>query len=391
MKLLLFILFLSLSALAGQSSVLYPEGEFFPIGGYSPVPSRDKAAGFTLAGPTYGDSRALLRECEEAGIDMVYRIRPSINVKKMQEPLTDEVLAEIRREVREEVASVASSSRIHSWTISPEELRYWRPRELAYFKAAIEEIRSEDPAKRPVWMYEPGHRTSKALAQLLPYMDISAKGMYINYAGRQEERSWTRVSTGAQAEAIRNANPKARLFALPEMFRQPPVGTEEEVAKWARHDCYSAILNGAEGILIFSFAKRKGFAARESYYDAYAKVARELNGEEKLGLALLKAGATSSSSRCKVLSGPAEITLPARLPSEQEHTLSSLTSRSCLWRGREYLFLVNSANATLSVSLPGSGWVDAGGVVQETPLSMAPWDVVILRRNPEPPQQKVND
>ncbi len=375
-----WLLLLLLAAPLHAAERLYPEGKVFPIGGYSPRPEQDKAAGFTLAGPTYGDSGRLLRECEAVGLPMVYRIRTSFDVKgRKGEPQFDAAL--IREEVRQQVEAVAPSETIYAWTISPEELRHWRRHELAYFRLVVETIRQHDPRHRPVWMYEPGHRDATALAKLLPEMDASAKGMYTNYSERMDERGWVRWSLRQQREAIASANPRALFFALPEMFRQPPEGREGEIPRWVRHDLYTALAEGAQGVLIYSFAKRSGFTARDAYYQAYAEVAREWNGPLQIGPAFLL-GKARDTAKWELTQGPDTISFT---PSAKEEAVSfsSFLSRQVVWEGREYLLVVNSAPERLALRLTGSteGWQAMGDAAREVAaLTLDPWETLLFTR-----------
>ncbi len=371
-----WLLLLLLAAPLHAAERLYPEGAIFPIGGYSPRPEQDKAAGFTLAGPTYGDSEKLLRECEAVGLPMVYRIRTSLDIKgRKGEPQFDAAL--IREEVRQQVEAVAQSEAIYAWTISPEELRHWRRHELAYFRLAVETIRQHDPRKRPVWMYEPGHRTAAALAKLLPEMDASAKGMYPNYADRMDERGWVRWSLLQQREAIASANPRALFFALPEMFRQPPPGREADIRRWVRHDVYTALAEGAQGVLIYSFAKRRGFSARDAYYEAYAEVARELNGPAQTGPAFLL-GQKRDSVGHEITSGPETISF-SPTAAEPAVTFRSLLTRQVTWQGRDYLLVINSAPERVGLRLTGDtlGWQAHDAAA----LALEPWQVVLFTRD----------
>ena len=370
---------IAISCLADESKPV-----LFPIGGYSPQPTRDKAAGFTIAGPTYKDSRRLLEECEKAGIDMIYRLRTSIDLKgKKGLALTSFNEEEVRREIREQVEAVASSKRIHSWTISPEELRFWRPLELAYLRLVAEEVKASDPKKRPVWNYEPGHRDAASLGKMLPYMGVSAKGMYVNYSDRLEERVWCRWSLRQQSEAIRASNDKALFFALPEMFRQPPAGTEGNIRAWVRHDTYSSLLEGAQGILIYSFASRKQFPAYDDYYNAYAEVARELNDPELLG-SVFAQGIEKEPVSHTVTIGPKTLTLSPKPPMKDAVTYPTVAMKRIEHGNREFLFLINSAAEPVTLNLGPSedSWIEfpeqQNGRTSRGEISLKAWEVLIL-------------
>ena len=126
----------------------------FPIGGFSPNPEQDKAAGFTLAGPVYSRKNEKLAECEAAGLPFVYPVGVKLDftAKAGGEEPDHLDFAAIQAEIRQQVEEAASSNSIFAWYLIPEELRYWKPLELEYLRVASETIREADPKKRPVWM-----------------------------------------------------------------------------------------------------------------------------------------------------------------------------------------------------------------------------------------------
>lgn len=333
----------------GQDEVI------FPIGGYSGRPERDREAGFTISGPVYRNGDKNLEECERVGLSTFYKIGLPIDFHGERGPAPRELdFDEIRTKIETQVKAVADRSGIFGWYLTKEELRYWRPLEMQYLQVASEAIRRADPQKRPIWMYEPNHRTQAALEKTLPYQQIAGKGLYANYGSRKDERIWIRWTLGEQARAIAAANPEAVPYAIAEMFSQP---VPEEVALiplWVRHDCYTSLLSGVQGIVIFSFARRKGFHAWEEYYRAYAGVARELNGPLKLGSVFLK-GKKIGPPAFAILSGEAETELRGGSSGlKASITLPSLQSEAYLWRDKVYFFVVNSSAHPVTIRLKES-------------------------------------
>ncbi len=326
---------------------LYPAGDLFPIGGYIPSPERDHAAGFTLAGPSYGKQNAdeTLARCEAVGMPLIYPVGFSKRELRGDTPPTE---TEIRERIAAQVRRVAHHTLIYAWYLTPEELRYWRPNELAYLRIASETIREADPHKRPVWMYEPGHRTRETLARTFPYLQIAGKGVYTNYSSRRNERVWVRWTLDQQNRAVAEANPGMLVFAVPEMFRQPEPESLSNIRQWVRHDCYAALLEGAQGIVIFSFGRRSGFPARGAYYNAYAEVARQLTGPLKLGTVFLR-GKAAAVPGFQTVSGPERAGFTTRGKSAQSIELPSLKVKTFAWQGAVYHFAVNSSPETVTI------------------------------------------
>lgn len=332
------------------------EAIVFPIGGYSGNPERDKGAGFTVAGPIYGEGRkeSFLKECERVGLPFFYPVGVKIDFHgRRGSPVKTLDWEAIAAEVEEQVRAVAHHPQVYAWYLTPEELRHWRNLELKYLQVASEAIRNADPKQRPIWMYEPGHRTQAALEKTIPHMGIGGKGLYVNYAGRKNERTWVGWTLEEQNRAIAAANPAAIPIAVPEMFQEPPAGEEHLIPAWVRHDCYVSLLKGTKGIVIFSLAKRRGFPSHAVYYNAYAEVARELNGPLKLGAVFLK-GEPQPLPRFRVVEGRENVELTAGSSGPKEAVnVPTLRHGSYRWEGRDYFFLVNSSSEPVTIELEG--------------------------------------
>ncbi len=342
-----------------QAQELQPD--LFPIGGYGPNPQRDKEAGFTIAGPVYGASReTILEESTDAGLPCIYPVGMPIHFysQKEETPLDFEA---IRREIRRQVGEVVESRSIHAWYLMPEELRFWRAQEMEYLQVASETIRESDPLKRPVWMYEPGHRTQEALERTLPFLQMAGKGVYTNYAGRRTERAWVPWTLRQQAQAIEAINPKALPYAVLEMYKTPEeVMSAEEIRQWVRHDAYASLVSGVRGIVIFSFGVRPGFGRNseewQTYYHAWSGVARELNGELKLGAVFLN-GKRESPPTWAMVEGAKQEWLPES-PSGPAHPeeVAVISEAAFLHQGQRYWIVVNSSNDPRRLRLASPAW-----------------------------------
>ncbi len=358
----------------------------FPIGGFSSDPAQVKADGFTLVGPVYSKNRAKLAQAEAAGLPFIYSVGVKIDFHgKNGETVTELDLDAIRREVRTQVEEVAASEAIYAWYLKPEELRHWMPLEMEYLRTVSETIREADPKKRPVWMYEPNHRGRTGLEKMLPYQQISGKGLYVNYSNRKTERAWLSWSLEQQQQAIADVNPETLPVAVLEMFQDPEEAEKPLIASWVRHDSYSALLGGARAIVIYSFAKRRNFQSHDLYYQAYAEVARELNGESALGSVFLL-GKEIDPPVVELVDGPTTTRITARSAKifPEAVDMPALVTKAYRWNQRKYLFLMNSSPEPMTVRLKeGADWQPLPSVPNPRfspahALELAPWDVAIF-------------
>lgn len=337
---------------------VFPRGRLFPFGGFSGVAAREAANGFTLHGPAYGASNAtVIPQAEASGIHAIYSVGIPMNfLEQGGQPALDLTPEEIAAEIRRQVLAVRDSPALAWWYLTPEELRPWRPREMEYLEVAARTIRENDPLGRPVWMYDPNHRAADTLAVTAQFLDIVGKGMYTNYAGHKGHRVWARWTIEQQIEAIqRSGRPGAIQIAVPEMFQEPEPGEIEQIPKWARHDVYLALVTGAQGVVIFSLANRAGFSAEawQAYYDAYSRIAQELNGELALGQVFLF-GERRNDLQVTVTAGEKHVFPKVGAGGVAELIEYPSVSLANIAYGPErYLFLVNSSEEPVEVRVDG--------------------------------------
>ena len=371
-------------------SQVYPRGRLFPFSFYSVgggaeskrgelLPDAVRLAdqekilksGATLVGPQYELNETSRKEAAKYGFRLIYSICPEINGKAVTRDFFRELEKTrrkfdekaISRSIAEQVRRAAQCREIAWWDITPEEMRFWMPEERRYLEVARKAILENDPWKRPVFMYEPGHRNASSLAKLLPYQDLSVKGTYVNYSGMKNQRAWARYSMRQQVEAIRLAGLSRIVpIALPEMFQQPRPEELAQVRNWVRHDVYAMLASGAKGVLVFSASRRPDFSARETYLNAYLEVCRELTGPLKLGEVFLF-GAPRSDLEYSVLEGPEEITFSYQ---RKKHTCSSVATANLAYDGARYVVLVNSAGKAVKMIV--SGLVYGSGVTVKSLL-----------------------
>lgn len=361
----------------------------FPIGGFSSVPERDKEAGFTIAGPAYRNKQEVLAQCEAVGLPFIYPIGVEVDfLGRHGDAVRDLDMEAVRAEVRAQVEEVMESDMIFAWYLTPEELRNWRPLEMEYLEEVSRTIRETDPKQRPVWMYEPNHRGAGSLEKTFPFQQLVGKGFYANYSSRKNERAWIAWSFDAQERARRAVSPEAKSFAVLEMFREPEEDETDLIPAWVRHDCYLSLVSGAEGIVIFSFGRRRNFPSLETYHAAYAEIARELNDEPGIGAVFLE-GERVAPPEIEVLSGPESVTLGARRTTPKEPVeVPALYTGAYSIANRDFLFIVNSSPEPMELH-----WKDAGQwksvFSADTPepgandrLVLPPWGVAGLEHQP---------
>lgn len=375
---------------------VYPQGTLFPFSFYStgggstlkrgdllPVAEREADqkqiidGGVTMLGPQYELNAESLETARKYGVQLIYTVIPVVDGEPLEREWFLKLAKEkqvldaekVRAAVIAEVQKVVDRKEIAWWDIRPEELRFWVANEMKYLQIAYQAVKDTDPLKRPVFMYEPGHRTAGALLKLLPWQDLSAKGMYLNYSSKKTQRVWARYSIEQEVQAIaQSGRPEIVPLALPEMFQQPAPEELKRIRSWVRHDVYCTLANGAKGVVVFSASKRPKFEAREDYLKAYLEVCRELTGPQQLGQVFLF-GKAMQDLECSVIDGPAEVSLQLAKETVQ---YPSVSIRNLSWRNQRYVFLVNSSNEAVQTVV--SGLVYGSGVTVRNLFAAQPVD-----------------
>lgn len=199
---------------------IYPRGRRFPLSlfsvggnsrgeeGWSALSEQQQQKwmqrvaedGFTMFGPQYELNDRVLADAAEHGVKAIYTI--GVASKKELGELSPEQIRQRTREHVKQVLADPNSDRLAWWYVHPEELRWWKGREIRYLEHVAETIRQADPKGRPVWMYDPGHRDAGALKRTAAHLDIVGKGMYTNYSGQVNDRVWVRWTIEQQKQAI---------------------------------------------------------------------------------------------------------------------------------------------------------------------------------------------
>ncbi len=269
---------------------IWPKGQRMLWAGYSGVAERDLKTGFSVAGPHYGGGNEVqIEACEKLGLPVIAHIGPFPgNVSGSWDAVSKIPLGEAKSRVTERVKALAGNRTIVMWAVGPEELRPWRKDEMAYLKAVTEAVREADPAKRPIFLYNPNHRDAASLAAIAPQVDVVAKGCYANLAGHKDNRAWIRWSVEQMEAAAAKGRPGAWTLVMPELCKDPEPADRPLIRTWVRHDCYLGLMSGAKGMLTWSLFPRKEVKATwKTWHEAYAECGREINGAPGLGRVFL--------------------------------------------------------------------------------------------------------
>lgn len=382
---------------------IYPNGRRLAFMGYSGEPARDLTNGFTVAGPVYGNQMPYLKNCFAHGWPVVAHVGPNItfNDKAPNKYKLNE--AALRADVTRQVKELAPHAEIVWWAVHPEELRPWRKDEMRYLEILCDTIRTNDPARRPIFLYNPNHRDAGSLAPVARYLDVLGKGCYVNGTGKKNDRVWVRWSIEQEVRALKSAGRTNGIpLLMPELSSNPARTEFAMIPAWVRHDVYLGMVSGAKGVLIWSLFRRSG--VKESWplwYNSYAQCARELNGElalaqiflfgEKKSALHIQPALKNTDTTALPLGGNAE----TNTTTEQERQTRAIQAKA--WTAVEYaymearwLFLINSSPKETSFTL--DGW-PAGSRAEQAftgktvalpaegtlKLDLQPWGVAAIR------------
>jgi len=348
---------------------LFPRGSLFPCAAYSvgsgPVLQanadllRYRPSSFNLLGPQYGPNQTVLQEAKTYGLRAIYTVGADVDfLKEKGLPKPVEKLA---AEVKAQVSKVAPDRTIAWWYLAQEELRTWRRDEMLYLEKITDAIREADPLHRPILMYDAGHRSSAVMALTGRYLDFAAKGSYVNYSGNVDRRAWLAASIQQEVEAARVAPRKLTPLLIPEMFQDAPGGRRGQIGRWVRHDVVRGLIEGAAGLLIFSFARRNNFDDYETYFAAYTRITPILCGSGELGRALLL-GESVPNAAVDLAGGVQDVLIEAF---GKTVSVPAVGVRAIRHHGAVYVLLANSTGKEIS------------GYLKGLPLNEPVWSMVI--------------
>ena len=329
----------------------FPRGTLFPCAAYSAGADdllRYRASGFNLLGPRYGEhNNTILQEAKAYGLRAIYTVGADVDFLK--EKGLPKKIDELAADVTAQVSKVAPDRTIAWWYLAQEELRTWRRDEMLYLERITETIREADPLRRPILMYDAGHRSSAEIALTGRYLDFAAKGSYVNYSGNVDRRAWLAASIRQEVEAARQALRKLSPLLIPEMFQNAPAGRSNQIGRWVRHDVVRGLIEGASGLIIFSFWRRPHFEDYEAYFSAYTTITPILCGAGELGQALLL-GENISTATVDLPGGTKDPSIEAF---GKTISVPAVGIRAIRHHGAVYLLLANSTANEISGSLKG--------------------------------------
>jgi hypothetical protein len=329
----------------------FPRGSLFPCAAYSAGAEdllRYRASGFNLLGPRYGEhNNTILLEAKTYGLRAIYTVGADVDFLK--EKGLPKKIDELAADVRAQVSKVAQDRTIAWWYLAQEELRTWRSDEMLYLERMTETIRAADPLGRPILMYDAGHRSSAEIALTGRYLDFAAKGSYVNYSGNVDRRAWLAASIEQETEAAQLAPRKLSPLLIPEMFQNAPAGRSNQIDRWVRHDVIRGLIEGASGLIIFSFWRRPHFEDYEAYFSAYTAITPILCGARELGQALLLGENIPDAT----VDLPHEIKNPSIEAFGKTISVPAVGLRAIRHHGAVYVLLANSTAREISGSLKG--------------------------------------
>ena len=325
----------------------YPQGDRFPLGLYS-VHAGDGLEEVAEAGwnfghrygfeATYLDAAAAAGMFSLAHIDVVEDDADGTKTTAL-------------------IADMATRESVLWWDL-PEEMRYWRADEYDRVKNLSAMTREVDPLQRPNFMYIANHYTPAAIAKYVDYLDIIGVGCYTEYA--HQPRSWVRWRIESEIEAIHIAGHEVGRDYL--NGERTPLGVlmlfyNAEKAdiispRETRHDFWSSICAGAQGVLIFSYWHKRDADVLEESYQEYAKAAGQISGEEQLGQVFLF-GERAKDVRFAVTKGPLMGAPFQPNGYDTEMRYPSLNLRAMKWNGNLYVLAVNSAERGVEATISG--------------------------------------
>jgi hypothetical protein len=323
-----------------------------------------------MAGPYYGMNWQDFRPIYDAnaqGMQFTFQIRPEKSLHGVHvddrpaaiKKLTD---AAIAASVREQVTAVINdpiaNQTVSRWTLGTEELRHWKKDEMRYLEVASKAIRDTETAlgvaHRPMWMYEPNHRTASELKKTGKYQDITTKGVYLTNIPRGPQRAGTAIwgyEQIASAAKSLKTTPQAVLQLSQDFPDSLTAGNPAEIRRVLRHDMYLGLVMGMKGFNIFSMHEtRPNLTTHNEQFLGYASVAEDLTGDLNLQDVFLY-GESRSDLKIKLASGASSLSF--KDPNGKNHKADSLHYLNTAFGSDRYLFLVNSLETPMAVNISG--------------------------------------
>lgn len=357
---------------------------FFSI--YSILPSQNGNAnmqkvadgGFTAAGPYYGTSGdptidptgfyTRVNQAATHGLKYIAHMpnHPDVINDTSGFIRGDSMAAIPEADLRQFVRDVmdftlddpTANATVSAWYTNPEELRPWRGDEMDYLHIVVDEIKNYDPLGRPVSMYNPRNRMSSQLEAVVSQgLDSTMMGVYITdlpfaTRGAGAADGLNRILTAAS----NTSTLPVAVFQLSQDFDSSDVfglrnalggvSTTRAIEQVIRHDVYQGLLRGTRGVQVWSGCDcRTGLSTYTAQLDGYISVSQDLNGDLNLSDVFLQ-GEARTDFEATVLAGPTTVT-------HESTTVDTITLADIAYGDSRYLFLANSSNSPLSISIDG--------------------------------------
>jgi hypothetical protein len=332
---------------------------------------RAAESGFTLAGPYYEYGKdwrdfSHIYAAANEGMKFTYQIRPPAESlvpiddrPKALKKLSDAQMAAF---VREQITAVLkdpiASKTVARWTLGVEEVRDWKSDEMRYLKVASQTIRAVETElnmpHRPFWMYEPGHRNTKALVKTGAFQDIVSMGVYLTDLPRGPERSgkaiWGYTQIVSAANKL-NTSPQA-VLQLSKDFTDLKTGKNPaEIRRVLRHDAYLGLVMGIKGFNVWSMQEqRPNLTTHNEQFQAYASVVEDLTGDLDLQNVFLH-GEPRNDLNVSITNGTKSVKFKDFYG--KKFTFDTLHYLNTAVGDDRYLFLVNSTEQPMDVSISG--------------------------------------
>ncbi len=304
----------------------------------------ERASGWNLAHTYYQFDTPYVAAADSAG----YRVLANLPGEGGALP-DEEFIARIR--------ALAGFEAVGWWDF-PEERRYWVPEEMGLVENLAAWTREYDPARRPRYMYLPGHYRAGDIAHYVPYLDILPASVYPAY--NDQPHAWARWRIEETIAAIEGAGAtigpdylagEKTVVAVVELLDNSAGRTQTPEGTY--HDFWLSVACGARGVLVSSYAYRNASPALAASWGRLQEAAAQISGPEGVGSAFLF-GAEIPIVSSRVIDGP------ARTPSfESARGAGDVVSYpSVMVAARRYgddlyVIAVNSAEVAVTAELAG--------------------------------------
>ena len=290
------------------------------------------------------------------------------------------------------IRALARNGNVAYWDF-PEELRYWKPSELAIAQSYSAYTRQYDQLRRPNFQYQPNQTDAARCARFVPFFDVIATGNYADYAG--QPHPWVRWHV---EEAIRGVHLAGAVIGRDYLHGQKTIVSVIQLFKGANgivptpdqsyHDFWGSIASGAQGIFVASYSHRNDVPSLLTNWSRLCDAASQVTGPEQLGSVILF-GTTDTGVTATVTQGPNQSAPFTPYNTATPITIPAIGMRCWLWNGSTYVIAVNSTDQTVTATFANLPLVPNGLVLfQKRSVSLTngtltdsflPWGVNVYK------------